>query len=80
VKVHAGAVVAWLAAGGLGSGPAFADEPLRVACRHLAESPEKHAGRHARVAACVAAAMHQGAYLYDCGDPHVRIIALAGPP
>ena len=80
MKLHAGVVVAWLAASGLGSGPAFADEPLRVAYRHLAESPEKYAGRHVQVPACVATAMHHGAYLYDCDDPHVRIITLAGPP
>ncbi len=79
MKLHAGVVVAWLAASGLGSGPAFADEPLRVAYRHLAENPEKYAGRHVRVPACAATAMHHGAYLYDCDDSHVRIITLAGP-
>jgi len=80
MRLRAGIAVAWLVAAGFGSGLAFADdEPLRVAYRHLAENPDKYAGKRVQVPACVATAMHHGVYLYDCDDSHVRIITLAGP-
>ncbi len=80
MRLLAGIGVAWLLAVGPGSGHAFAHEPVRVAYRQLAANPDAYAGKRVRMPACAATAMHHGAYLYDCDDPHARIIALVATP